>query len=964
MLWEVELTPSGRDVERERVCDEFDLLTHSVRGADMVTASARGYLVEGPLDRAAIDRLGVRLFADPLIETMVIRELDAVDRPYSHTVLFKPGVTDTVAQSVRKAANDLGVPVEEVRTFRRYFGPAEPDPADRDLLFRKVLANDAIEQIVTGPLTADHLGIGTRYTFSLLTVPLRDADDDTLVSLSTRGQLALSLAEMRTIRDHFRGLDRDPTDCELETIAQTWSEHCSHKTLKGTIEYTETIDGQATTRRYENLLKETIFAATQTIRRELGADDWCVSVFSDNAGIVTFDANNHVCFKVETHNRPSAIEPYGGANTGLGGVIRDVLGTGLGGKPVCNTDVFCFARPDYPFEELPPGVLHPRRVIHGVVAGVRDYGNRMGIPTVNGSVVFDDRYLANPLVFCGTVGLIPVGMEHKQVNPGDLIVAVGGATGRDGIHGATFSSLGLTEESETVGGGAVQIGNPIEEKKVLDVILQARDRRLYSAITDCGAGGFSSAVGEMGAETGADVNLDAAPLKYSGLSYTEIWISESQERMVVSVPPANWPAFEELCRREDVSAAVLGTFTDTGRLTLSYEGHSVGDLDMAFLHDGRPNVVREAVWEPKDQGQSSPGLPVSPQDALLRILGSLSVCSKEWIIRQYDHEVQAGSVIKPLVGVRDDGPSDAAVIAPVLGSWTGLVIGNGLNPRYAADPYRMAAAAIDEAVRNVVAVGADPARTAILDNFCWGNVNDPAMLGALVRAAEACRDVSIAYRTPFISGKDSLNNEYKSPDRRITIPHTLLISALGRVPDVRRCVTMDLKEAGNHLVLVGRTGDELGGSHFYLVSGQSGGVVPMPDLDRAPKIFAAMHRAITAGHVRSCHDLSEGGLAVAAAEMAFAGGVGADITGLADIIDDNKLSDEVRLFSESTTRFLVEVRPDHLEDFTNEFDGLPVLEVGRTVAEPQLRVAGPTGEWLINAPLAELQNAWQRPLRW
>lgn len=974
MLWEVELYPIGRDAERERVCDEFDLLTYSQRGAERIVASSRGFLLEGDLNLAAMQTLAATLLTDPIIETATVRALGEGVPATALTVLYKPGVMDPVSQSVRRATADLGVPIAEVRTFRRYFSPAavagtsESEAADRDLLIRKILANEAIEQVVLGPLRTEHLSLGQSYRFQRLTVPLRDLDDDGLVTLSQTGQLALTRDEMRAIQAYFRELGRDPTDCELETIAQTWSEHCSHKTLKGVIDYTDHSGETPSPRRYENLLKETIFAATQTIRARLGENDWCVSVFADNAGIITWSDDFHVCFKVETHNRPSAIEPYGGANTGLGGVIRDVLGTGRGGRPIANTDVFCFARPDYPAEQLPPGVLHPRRVIQGVVAGVRDYGNRMGIPTVNGTVIFDDRYLANPLVFCGTIGLIPRGMEAKAVRPGQLIVAVGGRTGRDGIHGATFSSLGLTEESESISGGAVQIGNAIEEKKVLDVILQARDRGLYTAITDCGAGGFSSAVGEMAAETGAEVDLDAAPLKYDGLSYTEIWISESQERMVLAVPPEQWPALQALCAQEDVEAAVLGRFTDSGRLLLRYQGELVADLAMPFLHEGRPKVIREAVWKPpplQPEPASASNAGLSCQESLFAILSSLSVCSKEWIIRQYDHEVQAGSVIKPLVGVQDDGPSDAAVLMPVLGRWEGLAVSNGLNPRYGdLDPYVMAAAAIDEAVRNLVAVGGDPGHTAILDNFCWGNVHDAALLGALVRTAEGCRDTAIAYGTPFISGKDSLNNEYRSADRHVTIPHTLLISAIARVTDVRRCVTMDLKSSGNRILLVGPTREELGGSHWHLVNGRSGGVPPMPDLQAAPAIFRAVHQAIQAGLVRSCHDLSEGGLAVAIAEMAFAGGVGADLTSLAEMPGEEAMSDEVRLFSESASRFLLEVRPADLEAIREIFHGIPWADIGETVAAPRLRIAGSTGEWLIYANLADLKEAWQQPLRW
>jgi phosphoribosylformylglycinamidine synthase len=963
MLWEVEIRPQGRDGERERVCDEFDLLTHGQRGGDLVSASARGYLLEGNLGDHDLERLTNEVLADPLVEAATAQPL--AGKPDScYTVLLKPGVMDPVAQTVLDAARMLKLPVTAVRTFRRYFGTPEVSSLDRDVLFRKVLANDAIEQVVVGPVKADHLSFGSPYTFKLVTTPVTKLDDAGLTQLSRDGLLALSLDEMKAVQRHFRELGREPTDCELETIAQTWSEHCSHKTLKGTITLTDKSTGQ--TRTYKNLLKETVFAATQTIRQKLGKDDWCVSVFADNAGVVKFDDANHICFKVETHNHPSAIEPYGGANTGLGGVIRDLLGTGLGAKPVCNTDVFCFAPPDFSPDQLPEGVLHPRRVMNGVVAGVRDYGNRMGIPTVNGAIVFDERYLANPLVFCGTIGVIPADKAFKKVQPGDLIVAVGGRTGRDGIHGATFSSLELTHESETVSGGAVQIGNAITEKKVQDVVLQARDRGLFTAITDCGAGGFSSAVGEMGAEVGATVNLETAPLKYEGLSYTEIWISESQERMVLAVPPAKLKELQALCAGEDVEAAVLGTFEATGRLQLRYRGNQVADIDMHFLHEGRPVVIRNAEIPARNAERGTRNEEAGsalrfPSSALLAILSHYSVASKEWVIRQYDHEVQSGSVIKPLVGVKHDGPSDAAVVMPVLGSWVGAAIGCGINHRYGdLDPYWMAAAAIDEAVRNVVAVGADPKRIAILDNFCWGNVNDPAVLGALVRTAEACRDTAIAFGTPFISGKDSLNNTYASrTGEKLDIPHTLLISALGRVPDVRKCVTMDLKEAGNQLYLVGESRDELSGSHYHLVTGQTGGSVPRVDLSVAPKIFAAMHKAIAGGLVRACHDLSEGGLAVAAAEMAFAGGVGADIAKL-----PGGIGEEAAMFGESPSRFLVEVKPENAAAFEAAFAGLPVARVGQTVAEPRLRIAGAGGDWIIWAKLAELKEAWQKPLRW
>jgi phosphoribosylformylglycinamidine synthase len=968
MLWEIEIRPRGPDRERERIGQEYDLLTHSKDGTNHLTATARGYLLEGILIRPEIEQLLANLLVDPLAESGTISELTSAGQApvqgtgrlkMSVTVLLKPGVMDPVALSVVDAANDLGISVDSVRTFRRYY--LSENGSGIDTALRKVLANDAIEQIVIGTLSLDHLSLGRSYEFRLRTIPLRELNDGALERLSREGQLSLSLAEMKTIQSYFREQGRDPTDAELETLAQTWSEHCSHKTLKGRIDF----DG----RRIDNLLKETIFGATAEIRRRLGANDWCVSVFEDNAGVVRFDDQYHVCFKVETHNHPSAIEPYGGANTGLGGVIRDPLGTGLGAKPICNTDVFCFAPPDMPPESLPPGVLHPQKVMRGVVTGVRDYGNRMGIPTVNGAVLFDDRYLANPLVFCGTVGLIPRTSSRKEPKPGDLIVVIGGRTGRDGIHGATFSSVQLSAESESVSGGAVQIGNAITEKKLVDVILQARDRGLYHAITDCGAGGFSSAIGEMAEKLGGKVQLERAPLKYEGLSYLEIWISESQERMILAVPERNWRILKGLCDSEDIEATIIGQFESTGRLRLYYQDQQVADLDLNFLHHGRPAVVRKATWNPPSPRIAIRGLPqqINLTETLLKILSSYNVCSKEWIIRQYDHEVQGGSVIKPLVGACNDGPSDAAVIMPVLGSNVGLAIGCGINPRYGdLDPYWMAASAIDEAVRNVVAVGADPSRIALLDNFCWGNTDRPEVLGSLVRAAEACRDVALAYGMPFISGKDSLNNEFHSGDRHIVIPPTLLISALGRVPDVTRCVTMDLKEPGNLLFLIGLTSNEMGGSHFNLAHQIEGGLPPKVNLERAREIFRKLHEAIRQGLVRSCHDLSEGGLAVAIVEMCVAGGWGASIdSALLAAAAETGLDLETCLFSESNTRFLVEVRKENENEFCSLVSDIPCRQIGIVTDDPHLRISGVHDpKPIIEASITDLKEAWQKPLRW
>jgi phosphoribosylformylglycinamidine synthase len=733
-----------------------------------------------------------------------------------------------------------------------------------------------------------------------------------LRAISRRYVLALNAEEMRTIRDHFRTLGRTPRLGELETLAQTWSEHCKHKTLTGPIDYSE--DGR--TERIGNLLKETVFAATTDLDK-----DWCVSVFKDNAGVVRFDEDNDICFKVETHNHPSAIEPYGGAGTGIGGVIRDILGTGLAARPIANTDVFCFGPLDT--AEVPKGVLHPLRVMRGVVSGVRDYGNRMGIPTINGALLFDERYLGNPIVYCGTVGIIPRGKSEKAARPGDLILAVGGATGRDGIHGATFSSEALHDESDTVSGGAVQIGNPIEEKRFLDTLLQARDRGLFSAVTDCGAGGFSSAVGEMGEEIGADVQLEDAPLKYEGLSPVEIWISEAQERMVLSVPPEHEREILDLFAAEDVGATVIGRFTGDGQLVVKHGDEVIVDLSMEFLHDGLPKTVRSAEWS---SAAGATPLPASTDDLaglLVTALSDGNVCSKEWVVRQYDHEVQAGSAIKPLVGREGRGPGDASVVAPVFGSRRGVVIGCGINPRYGdLDPYRMATLAVDEAIRNVVAVGADPDRIALLDNFSWGDCSKPEVLGAMVRACRGCYDAAMLFGAPFVSGKDSLNNEFRGEDETIRIPHTLLVSAMAQMDDVGRSTTSDLKRAGSRLVLVGETFDECGGG--FLCGGEAPSVRP-----GAPRVMRAVADLIRSGCVLACHDLSEGGLAVAAAEMAIGGDLGVRIDLDRLPLGEPIERDDIKLFSESPTRFLLEVEGDLALE-------VPHALIGEVTADPTI----------------------------
>ena len=928
----------------------------------------------GILEPDRVAHVARALFTDPVtqvvrigngnrgaLETCDAGDPSAFPRPAAHraTVLKRPGVMDPVEASALRGLDDLGVENVSVRTAQRYyFFGAGLEAKARDTLAAKVLSNPVIEMVTwDDEVVEPSFDLGSEDRAERQEVQLLGLSDAELEELSRVGQLSLNLEEMRSIEAHFRELGRNPTDVELETLAQTWSEHCCHKTFGGLIDVRRRhTDGTEETEEIDNLLKCTIRRATETINAP-----WCLSVFEDNAGVIAFDDELGLSFKVETHNHPSAIEPYGGAGTGIGGVIRDTLGTGLGAKPIVNTDVFCFGPPDLPWEKLPAGTVHPLRVLRGVVSGVRDYGNRMGIPTASGALFFDERYVGNPLVYCGSVGVIPRDSVSKEVKPGDLVYAIGGRTGRDGIHGATFSSVELTEESETVSSGAVQIGNAITEKKTLDVLLAARDRGLFRSVTDCGAGGFSSAVGEMGSACGARVDLETVPLKYQGLSYTEIWISEAQERMVLAVPPESAEALEALASGEDVECTSIGEFTDTGRLELFYHGTAVADLSMDFLHDGRPRTPIQALIDVQKEESNLYPRGVMAGQALHVLLSSPNIASKEWVIRQYDHEVQGHSVLKPLQGPDQDGPGDGVAFTVRYDSDRAVVIGCGMNPCYGdADPYRMAMAAIDEALRNVVAVGGDPDRAALLDNFSWGNTRRPEVLGALVEAARGCHDAAVGFGTPFISGKDSLNNEYQVGDEVISIPSSLLISSISIVDDAHQLVSMDLKAAGNRLIAVGRTLEELGGSHYFRQCGGDGGAIPTVDCGVARQLFRALFEAIRTGLVLSAHDLSEGGLAVAAAEMAFAGGIGCEIA--CSHVPGAEVIDRVDgvLFSESNSRFLLEVDPTRVDAILGLFAGLPAAEVGETIVEQRLRFVDSSGKTVMDEPLDALKSSWKR----
>ncbi len=1043
---EVRATSEEYDVHAHQLAREIvalptrqvpSLAAISASTSPLVIRTAQLYYLTGNLTPSQVKQLTRQLLIDPVIqEADISQQPEATRAEHIVDVFFHPGVTDTLAESVLTGASMLGITgLERVETGKRYLldqrlSQDEVRTITGEFLYNPVIQDFALQNNSVGarfiapssnvsespetlqdvkepPLNRTH-----RY------IQLTGMTGEQLLELSRAGLLALNLDEMRAIQQHYREQGREPTDVELETLAQTWSEHCSHKTFKATIHYRELdSDGSLLEEQtIDSLLKQYIMRATQQI-----ACPWVVSAFSDNAGIIRFTQSQDIAFKVETHNHPSAIEPFGGANTGVGGVIRDVLG--VSAQPIACTDILCFGPPATPGGALPPGVLAPRRIAGGVVNGVRDYGNKMGIPTVNGTVLYHEGYIHNPLVFCGCLGILPHGSHPRHVKPGDRIVVLGGRTGRDGIHGATFSSGEMSSEINTRAGSAVQIGAPITEKKVTDVVIQARDRQLYSAITDCGAGGFSSAIGEMAAETGARVELERAPLKYQGLTPWEIWLSEAQERMVLAVPPAHLETLLDICAIEEVEASVIGTFTGDHRLVISYHGQIVADMDMAFLHHGRPGRTLEAVWVGAQF--IAPSLNTDPTrgvmnytQTLLTLLGHPTIASKESIVRRYDHEVQGATILKPLVGRSGNGPGDAAVLQPILEEQTGagIVLSNGINPLYGKiDPYHMAINAVDEALRNLAAVGGDIERTAILDNFCWGNPTDPTQLGMLVRAVKGCHDAATGFGTPFISGKDSLNNEYRSNGERLPVIPTLLISAAGVIDDASQTVDMSLKHPGNLLYQIGITRNELAGSHYLEIAQNLPSAndtttdvvehppgedqcplagarsstnmpyvdiqstdVPRVDIQAARTTMKALGSAIRKGLVHACHDLSEGGLAIAAAEMSLAGLLGMTIDvglipledaapgglGYGAVPEDAYSYDELNtilLFSESASRFLVEIAPGNQDTFESFMRANGVQHFARigTVTETERFVVRNRRQVLIDTPVSELQEAWR-----
>ncbi|MDR2018038.1 MAG: phosphoribosylformylglycinamidine synthase [Syntrophobacterales bacterium] len=960
-------------------------------GLEVEVHVADVYTVDGDVESRIIDVLAQDAFIDPVTQIGYMNGPAPTDADWVIEVGFKPGVTDNVGRTAREVIEALSAKKfregEGVFTSRLFFLRGKLDKKDVVRIAEGMLANTLINRYTykSKDQYVKDKGMGIYVPKVAIThepivetFPLT-ASLDEMMKINRERTWALSRDEMIAIQRYFIrkevreerervGLTQAPTDVEMEVLAQTWSEHCKHKIFNAVIRYEE----GGGVRTIDSLFKTYIMGSTEAIRTQKGHRDFCLSVFKDNAGIIRFNERFNLAYKVETHNTPSALDPYGGALTGIVGVNRDPFGTGKGAKLAFNTNIFCFAPPDYK-GDMPPRLLHPKRVLDGVREGVEHGGNKSGIPTVNGSLVFHQGYLGKPLVFCGTCGIMPRTIKGeptytKQVWRGDAIVMVGGKIGKDGIHGATFSSEELSEVSPT---SAVQIGDPITQKRMTDFLLVARDMALYTSITDNGAGGLSSSVGEMAQDTnGCIIHIDRAPLKYQGLSPWEILLSEAQERMTVSVSPDKLDEFMELSEKMNVTSTVLGEFTGSGKFHVLYKGKTVAYLDMDFLHNGLPKMNLPAKWVRVIRDEPAVKEPDDYGTVIKKVLRRWNVCSKEHVVRQYDHEVQGGSVVKPLTGSLNNGPSDASVVRPDLDSSWGAVVSHGICPKYSEfDTYNMVACAIDEAIRNNIATGGALNRMALLDNFCWSdpvvserNQEGPYKLAQLVRANMALYDYTTLFGTPCISGKDSMKNDYIFKDIKISVPQTVLISAISVIDDVSRAVTMDFKEGGDLVIIIGKTYGEMGGSEYFASLGLHGNISPRVRGRSAKTIYTRLERAIRNGIIRSCHDVSDGGIACSLAESAFAGGLGVDID-LSRVPSAGVFRDDLLLFSESQSRFIVSVRESDYKAFQALMKSVSYSVIGTVRKDDSFVLKGIYGNTIAHLKIDELREEWQAPFR-
>jgi len=934
------------------------------------------YFLKGQISAEATEEIAQRLICDPVTEqfdftlsdTDIVGSSISIDgKAHVIEVGFLPGVTDNVANELLRAIQRLGNGgIEAVATGVRYELEGKLAQSEVEQIAEAFLFNDVIQRYALGEMQPEfviHEGDLVPPTH----IDLNGMDEAELEAVNIERRLALDMEELKATQAYFESENRPATDGELEMIAQTWSEHCVHKTFRAQIdcEYDPDFDRQQRPEHFPDMIFSILRTYLRAATEQIDAP-WVRSAFVDNAGVIEFDEENDLSFKVETHNHPSAIEPFGGANTGIGGVVRDVLG--VSHRPIASTDVLCFGPPDMDRDDLQAGVLHPVRIREGVVRGIEDYGNKLGLPTVNGAVLYHPGYTANPLVYCGSIGIGPRDCHPRDPKPGDRIIVIGGRTGRDGLRGATFSSQPMDAQTGKVAGSAVQIGDPITEKGVIEVVECARDAGLYTAVTDCGAGGLSSAIGEMGSELGARVDLTKVRLKYAGLEPWEIWLSEAQERMVLAVPPDHVPELVSYCEKYWVEWQDVGEFVDSGRLQVDCGDETLIDLSNEFLHNGRPQRRLTAFFRVNGTPQSEvdtrrKGDIRNAKELLLRLLSHVDIASNEDIIRRYDHLVRGATVVGPLVGEYGDGPSDAAVLKPLeTRGWKGFVLANGVKPSLSDyDAYAMAVSAVDEAVRNAVAVGADPQRIALLDNFCWGNPRNPEQLAGLIRASQGCHDAAIQFGAPFISGKDSLNNEYVGKDgERHAIPGTLLISSIAIHQDVRKAVSMNLKAAGSQIFIIGEWQPALLGGYALKIADSKffrkcDALQEVPQLtEKTPQVYAAFHQAVQNGLVMAAHDLSEGGLAVAAAEMALAGRLGMALN-LTDLDSDPNLA----LFAETNGCLLVEVAEKDVQAFENLYKDIPIQRIGLVTDDPNL-VVEHAGNKIMTLPIEELVEAYTK----
>ena len=988
MNYRVEISPlpQWRDARgesvRQQIKDVFGFQVDAVRCRDVYTIAAD--ITDSEARRIA------ELLYNPVLQGWRVgasKSANFIELPACDFVVvvgFRPGVTDNVARTLRSAVGDiLGRRLGEeefIASSTEYLLYSRSlDAAKAREIGCRLLANELIQTVLV--LSGEEAAQGIPLNLPRVKAQAGgvvggydlEVDDDKLMEISRRGVLALSLEEMKSIQAYFRcvrnradyGLPPHPTDVELEVLAQTWSEHCKHKIFSAEIDYTNEETGE--TSHIVSCYKTFIQKSTREIAEKV---DWLVSVFKDNAGVIDFNNRCDVVYKVETHNSPSALDPYGGAMTGIVGVNRDPLGTGQGAELLINVWGYCLGSPFTDPAEVPEGLLHPRRLRDGVHKGVIDGGNQSGIPYGNGWEYFDPRYIGKPLVFCGTVGKLPkqingVRGASKTIRPGDLIVMGGGRIGKDGIHGATFSSEELHKDSPVQ---AVQIGDPITQKKLGDFIMEARDRGLYRFITDNGAGGLSSSVGEMAEECGGcRLDLKAAPLKYAGLQPWEILVSEAQERMSFAVPPEKIDEFKALAERRDVEVTVLGEFNDSGKFHIMYGDRTVALIDIDFMHTGLPRMHLKARWrapefpEPDLTGRD-------PAADLVRLMGQLNIASDEYKARQYDHEVKGLSVVKPFGGKMRDVASDATVTMIEPLSREGIILTSAILPRYSdIDTYHMAAGCIDLAVRRVIAVGGRLGKVAGLDNFCWP---DPVQsdktpdgeykLAQLVRANQALYDYTRAYLVPCISGKDSMKNDSTRGGRKISIPPSLLLSVIAKMDDIDLAVTFDAKSAGDLVYVIGATRPELGGSEYFNMLGYTGNAVPRVEAGPALEIYRRVSSATAQKLAASLISPALGGLGVALAKTAMGGRLGLDIDLAA--VPGEGCSDLELLFSETHSRFVATVRPENQAAFEAALAGVPAALVGRVIAEPELRIAGRSAAFRVSleALLTEYKSTLDR----